>query len=362
MKNLSILLLATLFLIGCGSPEVETVEATEEPKIGLMIIDAQKWFIPGHEESLYEIWGYGKTDTIDQEVIPAMDSVLAWANAKALPVFVTYEARDTGAYDLPKALLEDFDSTRTRHYVKFFYGAPKHEDFNALIQASGIEQWIVIGAETDVCVYQTVKELLKQEKKVTLVNEAIYSGRNEPTVAKNNLAAFGANFISLAQLYAGENLFIDSKPQVESALTYENTVLTIFPTRDSSGFTGDTERLQYLIDYARIIGLPVEHQDSISDTKKTRLIAGDITPEKYDALKAQTAGELIVLSDCTPYLSVYDLPDHWHINTLKIAFYELMGTAAFYSDPVEELHGWQKALRLALMEGKLRYVESLQNE
>lgn len=361
--KLSILahVLLPLILLGCNSDS--TTSARKEEKVGLMIIDAQKWFIAGHPESLYELWGINSSKKISHQVIPAMDSVLKWANHKGFPVFVTYEGADTGRYDLPDELLDDLDSSQTTHYVKFFYGAPKHKGFDELLQNSGINQWIVIGAETDVCVYQTVKELLKQNKGVTLINEAIYSGRNNTMISRQNMTSFGAHFISLEELYTSENLFKNTQEQVETTIHYENSILTIVPSTDSAvSQNGDLERLKYLKEYAKIIGLPIEHPDSISTTNKVRLLAGDLNQAAYDKIRSRTADKLMVISDCTPELSDTDIPHKWHVLTLKMVFYELMETASFYANPLEDLEGWQKELKKAMLEERLGYVESLQNE
>jgi nicotinamidase-related amidase len=326
-----------------------------------MIIDAQKWFIPGHPESLYNKWNITGHDRTSESIISSLDTVLAWANQKKLSVFITYEGKDTGAYNLPIELIQDLDSNRTTHYVKYFYAAPKHQEFNDLIGASKIDHWILIGAETDVCVYQTAKELLRQNKQVTLVEEAIYSGRNNTEVSRKNLIKFGANFISIKDLYSGDDLFVDSQSSVEESISVSNTVLTVYPNEDSIR-NGDSKRLEYLLKYARIIGLRIEKPDSVTSNYQTRLVAGNFSMEQYNELNNKTNGELIVVADCTPQLLLTDIPKEWHVHTLKTVFYEFMETAAFYSKSIDELEGWQKRLKNAMLEGDLSYVESLQNE
>lgn len=361
-KSHFIIIFILALLMSCSESKKSSNTNINQEQVGLMIIDAQKWYIPGHPESAYEIWGYGGSDTIDHKVIPAMDSVLKWANSKQLPVFVTYEAQDTGRHDLPNELLKNLDSNRTTHYVKFYFGATKHDDFQNLIQQSQIDHWIIIGAETDVCVYQTVKGLLKQNKKVTLVNEAIYSGRNITSISRQNLSSFGAHFIDIEQLYTNKNLFIDVEPNVEQSISFDNTTLTIFHSNDTTTNNGDMKRLKYLVDYAKVIGLKIEHPDSLVTSNKSRLIAGDITLDKLNKIKENTDDELIIISDCTPFLQDSELSDEWRLNTLKIVFYELLETAAFYDKSIDELEGWKKELKKAWLDEKLGYVESLQNE
>jgi nicotinamidase-related amidase/predicted transcriptional regulator len=362
MRNSIIVILCT-FILSCSAQIDKKAKIhTNEEAIGLMIIDAQKWFIPGHPESVYTRWNITGHNRTSETIISSMYSVLKWANRKKIPVFVTYEAYDTGQYNLPTELLEDLDSTRTTHYVKLFYGALKHNEFNTMVQSSNINHWILIGAETDVCVYQTTKELLKQKKHVTLIKEAIYSGRNNTEISQKSLSSFGANFIRLKELYLGTNLFNTSPPSVERNFDFSNTVLTVFPNSPNNSFSnGDSKRLEYLIQYANIIGLKTENPTSVSSNSKTRLIAGNITKEKYDELKKRTNDELIILADCTP-LNTEEIPNDWRIHTLKSVFYELMETAEFYSKSIDELEGWQKELKKAIQEERLGYVETLQNK
>lgn len=365
MKATFILIFCSLLFIQC-TDDTNNKPTEETPKIGLMIIDAQKWFIPGHKESLYTLWDITGHDRKADELVPAMDTVLSWANSKSFPVFVTYEGSDTGRYDLPKTLLNHLDSNNTFHYVKLFYGAPKHADFNKKIKDSNIKNWIVIGAETDVCVYQTVKELLKQDLKVTLIKDAVYSGRNNTEVSFDNLKKYGANVITLAELRNNKTLFINKKPKVEPALSYENTLLTVLSTDDTlNQNSGTVKRLNYLTQYAEIIGLPIERinekEENIATANKVRLVAGNITDEQYAQLQKQTSDHLIIVSDCSTGLTFSELPKSWKKTTLKIAFYELMETAEFYAKTPNELQGWQKQLKKAMDDQQLDYVESTQN-
>ncbi len=332
-------------------------------KLGLLIIDAQKWYIPGHPESMYVKWDIKGHDRTHQSIIASMDSVLLWANQKNLPVVVTYEADNKGAYNLPDELLEDLNKNRTTHYTKFFYDATKHNDFEEIILKSGVEHWIIMGAETDVCVYQTVKGLLRLGKKVTLVTEAIYSGRNNTIVSRSNLQNFGANFISLKQLY---NNNINAKPtvaKVEKTFTIDDLTLVIFPFSDTKNLNiGALKRLDYLKEYAKIINLKVEHPDSVNSPKTIILVAGNVTKENLEKLKKKYQKEIIILADCTPHLSYPEIPQNYRKHTVKTVFYELMETVSFYFKSPNELQGWQQNLKQAIDNGKLDYVESLQND
>lgn len=368
MKLIKVTLFTLLLLFGCKSIIEDNHEGNKvlNENVGLIIIDAQKWYIPGHPESMYTLWNIGGHDRESEELIRAMDSVLSWANKEKLKVFVTYEANDTGRYDLPDELKKNLDSSRTEHFVKLFYAAPKHEEFDKKLKDSKIHNWIVIGAETDVCIYQTAKYLLEKGDNVTLVSEAIYSGRNNTEVSKDNFVSFGANIINIKDLYNTKNLFEKTAKQKEVSIQYNDIMLTVFPfdnITDSLKNTASYIRLLYLINYANIIGIPVEsaNLDSISTKGKLRLVAGNLTADKYAELDDKVEDTLLIISDCLPFLSYHNQAIEWNKQTLKMLFYELMGSVEFYFKPIEEFDDWQKHLKKAMLEGKLDYVESNQN-
>lgn len=363
-KRIIIYIISLLFIsVNCNAQKAKN--EVNSSKLGLMIIDAQKWFIPGHPESSYELWHINEHDRSSESIISSMKTVLTWANKKELPVFVTYEAKDTGRCDLPNELLNELVSSRTTKYIKFFYNATKHNELKNKVLNSKVDHWIVIGAETDVCVYQTVKGLLNLGKKVTLVNEAVYSGRNNNVVSINSLKSFGANCISVNELNIIENL--SQKPvinKVEKELKLENLVLTIYPYSDTTHLNkGNIARLEYFKKYASIVGLKIEHPDSLSiNNSKTRLLAGNISKQKYDFVKNKTGNEIIVLADALPNLAYNELPTEWQKHTVKSLIYDLMQTVDFYYVNPTKLSGWQKDLRNAIDTGKLDYSETLQNK
>lgn len=365
MKTQTTALVFVLFLISYINIIPTHANNLYRNQIGLMIIDAQKWFIPGHPESMYELWHINEHDRSSESIISSMKTVLTWANKKELPVFVTYEAKDTGRCNLPNELLNELASSRTTKYIKFFYDATKHDEFKNQIINSKVDHWIVIGAETDVCVYQTVKGLLNLGKKVTLVNEAVYSGRNNNIVSINSLKSFGANCIGVNELNTLDNL--SQKPvinKVENELKLENLVLTIYPYSDTTHLSkGNIKRLEYFKKYASIVGLKIEHFDSLSiNNSKTRVLAGNISKQKYDLVKNRTGNEIVVLVDALPNLTYNELPIEWRKHTVKSLFYELMQTVNFYYINPAQLIGWQRELRNAIDTRKLDYSETLQNK
>jgi len=362
MKNRIIFGILALFLISWINIAPNNASQSDKPKVGLLIIDAQKWYIPGHPESMYELWKIKGHDRSSESIITSMHNVLIWANKNKLPVFATYEGRDTGPYNLPEELIKELDSSRTTRYIKYFYDATKHKEFKNLLLNSQIDHWIVIGAETDVCVYQTAKGLLKMGKKVTMVEEAIYSGRNNCIVSKNSLESFGVNFVKLNELSNFSKIAQKTNVKTEQPIELENITLTIFPYENTANLNqGDVKRLDYLKKYASIIGLEIQHPDSLSANGKLRILAGNVSIENYNFIKNKTGNDIVVLADATPPMQYKDLPIDWRKHTVKSLFYELMQTVDFYYKTPAELSGWQKELKRAIDSEALPYVESLQN-
>lgn len=290
-----------------------------------------------------------------------MSTVLDWANQNKLPVLVTFEAKDTGRYNLPNELLSRLDSSRTIRYIKYFYDATKHSEFKKFVLNSNVDHWIIIGAETDVCVYQTTKGLLALGKNVTLINDAIYSGRNNTEISINSLVSFGADITSTTSL---EHISTTPKSvHIEKPIDFDNVVLSIFPYSDSTDSkNGNIQRIEYLKNFAKIAGLKIEQPDSLRASSKIRIIAGKIDTATYNYIKSHSNNEIIILADAITNMKYTDLPIEWKKHTVKSLFYELMKTVNFYYDQPSKLNEWQKPLRSAMDSESLPYVESTQNK
>lgn len=365
MKYLVLILISSLFFYSCNNNTSQAEESIDNSKTGLLIIDAQKWYIPGHPESMYTLWGVEGNTSRAEKVIPAMVKTIEWANDANLPVFVTYEMLDTGRYDLPNEIADLLDSSRTIHYVKNYYAALKHKDFNEQINNSGITNWIIIGAETDVCVYQTAKGLLNQGMKVTLVSEATYSGKNSPQTALNNLEKFGTKIVSLNELDKLKSIDnIKNHQQVEQPLDKKNLEL-IFITDNNNVDTTSMlyKRQQFMLKYSDVLQIPITKTDTISEvvsSQNTLLVMGNVSNKILADINS--SNRVIIVSDVLNDLNKDSFDQHYEQATTKMIFYDLLEVADWYSKTPEQLTGWQKELKIASNNGTLPYVESIQND
>lgn len=361
--KINLLILIPLALASCTFKSSAPKANKTTPKTGVMIIDAQKWYIPGHPESMYNLWNITGHSRSSDAIISSMGSVVDWANSNQIPIFVTYEAKDTGRYNLPNEILSKLDSSKTIRFVKKYFDATKHPEFKNLVINSNIDRWIVIGAETDVCVYQTSKGLLRLGKEVTLITDAIYSGRNDTKISERNLELFGAHFLANIHVYNQQPIPQAKKDQIENPINFEDVILTIFPFSDSSSQEiGLQKRLNNLKKYAEITGMKVERFDSISNRFATRVLAGNVNASNYDSVKKNHPKDIIILADVATNMNSQEFHKNTRLHTVKSFFYEMMETVDFYFIAQETLPGWQRGLRNAIDNELAPYLESNQND
>jgi hypothetical protein len=96
------------------------------------------------------------------------------AGAHGVPVFVTYEATTTGDHALPAALAAAVPSG-ARSFVKTTFAATGQPQVLPALRASGARRIMVIGAETDVCVLQSILGLRRAGYEVLSVPDTIFT-------------------------------------------------------------------------------------------------------------------------------------------------------------------------------------------
>lgn len=189
-KNVLFAAIIGLFLlivspaIAEGNGTVYTAENTM-----LVVVDVQDMYIE-----------WAVTPNLDQ-ILDNIDTTMETARDYSIPMVVTYElgeqyeramnekrtriAEEAGAMRIIKTR---FDATTHGLWAFWFYDNPQ------------IEKFIVVGAETDVCVMETVLGLLEKGKKVVLVDDAVYTSEANDGVARERMAMAGAEFITTEKL------------------------------------------------------------------------------------------------------------------------------------------------------------------
>ncbi len=207
MKKTLLCLSLTLAMTGCkvGSNDtpapVETnletptvVEANVNQKIqfladdtGLLIIDSQQSYVMDSDDFWTKVW-YPElpipAENVDPQLHQNIDRIAQLAqsaNDLNFPTTITYEAYDTEWGLEYSPFIENIENALDENTQRFFkqsFNATLETDIAQAMQTwldGGIKRVVVAGAETDVCVMQTVLGLKKMGFDVYLVSDATFS-------------------------------------------------------------------------------------------------------------------------------------------------------------------------------------------
>jgi hypothetical protein len=97
---------------------------------------------------------------------------LELAGVDHVPVFMTFEATMTGDHALPPSLTAALPASSLK-LVKTTFAATSQPRFLTAIRASGAQRLMVVGAEKDVCILQTVLGLRRAGYEVITVTDAL---------------------------------------------------------------------------------------------------------------------------------------------------------------------------------------------
>lgn len=123
------------------------------------------------------------------------------AKSHTRPLFVTFEASKTGDHALPPSLLAGLPAAATQ-LVKTTFAATGQPQFIPAIKASGATRLVVIGAETDVCVLQTVLGLRRAGFEVIAAVDALFTEEVNPAPALRRMRQAQITQLDFAQTEA----------------------------------------------------------------------------------------------------------------------------------------------------------------
>ena len=171
-----------IFLL-CGVVSVSKAAS----QIGIIVIDVQKSFVTSAaNENMPEVLTHTKL-------------VFQLAEKKHTPFFITYEGSKSGDHDIPN----DLKILLPRHqkdFVKTTFAATGLPSFVTAVKTSGLTHFIVLGAETDVCVMQTVLGMRALGFQVSLQTDAVFSSESNVGPALRRMAAAGVSFVDMAEV------------------------------------------------------------------------------------------------------------------------------------------------------------------
>jgi nicotinamidase-related amidase len=208
-KNLLLLAICVATAFSCYSASVKKPRSVLEDT-GVLIIDVQKLFIPGEA-------AYFPRYSPPEDVTPVLDNLermIVQADQLALPLFLTFELSDDGNSALVDRLSLALPPEKPQTFVKSFFNATAHPEFAQMIRDSGVKRLVVGGAETDVCVLQTVLGLLEMGIEVYLVRDSVLTNEfnYEPALLRMEQAGAKLMFFEDFQKSVVENRVVTVDP------------------------------------------------------------------------------------------------------------------------------------------------------
>ncbi|MGA7668801.1 MAG: isochorismatase family protein [Nitrolancea sp.] len=159
----------------------------EADSVGFLLIDAQ----PAFWSSMY-----GPREP----VMARIEHALLLARSFTIPVIATFEHPVDGKGSLPERLERVFPPDGKR-LVKHTFDCCDDKQIRTALQHIEVRQLIVAGAETDVCVLQSVLGLLDMGFQVFLLEDALFSSEPDPSAALRRMYQDGATPITYKSLY-----------------------------------------------------------------------------------------------------------------------------------------------------------------
>lgn len=169
----------------CGivMDDIREIPGAETSRMGVLLVDAQPGF-----------WRYAFGDGDDprkEAVMVRHEHLLLLAGWLDLPVIATFEDPVARHGELPGRLEAVFPAAGQR-FTKRTYNLTLESTIRQAIQRLPVRQFAVAGAETDVCILQSVLGLLRMGYEVFLLEDCLFTTEAHPGPALRRMAAAGA--------------------------------------------------------------------------------------------------------------------------------------------------------------------------
>jgi hypothetical protein len=161
---------------------MDIVTGAESATLGVLLIDAQPYFWEA---------AYPERDGRDEPLLVRMEHLLWLAGWLDLPVMATFEAPVDQNGELPGRLEAAFPAAGQR-FTKKTYDCTGEWSIRQAIQRTGARQWAVAGAETDVCVLQSVLGLRRLDYAVFVLEDCLFTTEPHPGPALRRMVQAGA--------------------------------------------------------------------------------------------------------------------------------------------------------------------------
>jgi nicotinamidase-related amidase len=159
-----------------------TVPGIESSQIGVLLIDAQ----PGFWEHAFP-----HDDHRREPILVRLEHLLMLAGWLELPVVATFEDPVARHGELPDRLEAVFPAEGQR-FTKKTYDLSREWTISQALKRLPVKQFAVAGAETDVCVMQSVLGLLRMGYQVFVLEDALFTTEPHPGPALRRMYQAGA--------------------------------------------------------------------------------------------------------------------------------------------------------------------------
>ncbi len=158
------------------------VPRIRKSELGVLVIDIQPLFMD---------WAFGDDAEAREAFESRIEHLLMISDWMDLPLVTTFEKPTEENGEFPDRLEAAFPAGRPRH-VKNYFGCMTHPEIAADVAAMNRLQIAVAGAETDVCVLQSVLGLLDAGYQVFLLEDCVSTTEASPGPALRRMYAAGA--------------------------------------------------------------------------------------------------------------------------------------------------------------------------
>jgi len=151
-------------------------------QIGVLLIDVQPVF-----------WDYAFPDNGERKesIMVRLEHLLMLTDWLELPLIATFEKPVSENGELPERLEAVFPNNGQR-ITKNYFGCVSEGAIRRAIEQLPVRQFVVAGAETDVCVMQSVLGLLDRGYQVFLLEDCLFTSELQPGPALRRMYQAGA--------------------------------------------------------------------------------------------------------------------------------------------------------------------------
>lgn len=159
-----------------------SIKVIEAAQLGLLLVDAQPLF-----------WDYVFPEEGAQKeaIMVRMEHLLMLVDWMEIPVLATFEEPVTENGELPGRLERVFPEGGLR-FTKKTYNLTREAAIEQAIKRLSVRQFAVAGAETDVCILQSVLGLLGMGFQVFILEDCLFTSEHHPGPALRRMNQAGA--------------------------------------------------------------------------------------------------------------------------------------------------------------------------